>query len=159
MFSLKKQKGFTIVELLIVIIVIAILATLVIMTFSGIQQKGRDAQRRTDIGAIQAAVTAFYTEKGYYPTAADLNDATFRTNNTKGLDPEALRDPKQAASDANIGTADATATSTTYGYVASGGASCTNTAASVDGTTTCSNFKITAHLESDNSIYTKQSSN
>ncbi|MEO8863266.1 MAG: prepilin-type N-terminal cleavage/methylation domain-containing protein, partial [Candidatus Saccharimonadales bacterium] len=44
-----KQQGFTIVELLIVIVVIGILAALVITTFTGIQQKGRDTERTTDL--------------------------------------------------------------------------------------------------------------
>ena len=44
MISLKKQKGFTLVELLIVIIIIGILATLVIVTFSGVQAKARDSR-------------------------------------------------------------------------------------------------------------------
>ena len=53
MVSLKqRQSGFTIVELLIVIVIIGILATLVIVTFSGVQQKARDSERKTDINAI-----------------------------------------------------------------------------------------------------------
>ena len=48
MTSLKRtQSGFTIVELLIVIIVIGILAALVLVTFSGVQQKARNTERVT----------------------------------------------------------------------------------------------------------------
>ena len=42
----KKQTGFTIVELLIVIVVIGILAAITIVAFNGVQQRARDAQRR-----------------------------------------------------------------------------------------------------------------
>jgi prepilin-type N-terminal cleavage/methylation domain-containing protein len=50
MISLKNKasKGFTIVELLIVIVVIGILAALVVTTYNGIQQKARDTERKTD---------------------------------------------------------------------------------------------------------------
>lgn len=72
--SLKNKKGFTIVELLIVIVVIGILATLVIVTFTGIQQKGRNSQRQTDINAINSHVEAFYAQHGFYPNLADLQD-------------------------------------------------------------------------------------
>src|SRR5690606_24488036 len=53
-YMLKKtyQKGFTVVELLIVIVVIGILAALVLNTFAGIQQKARDTERKTDINAV-----------------------------------------------------------------------------------------------------------
>ena len=47
-----KQQGFTVIELLIVVLVIGILATLVIVTYSGIQVKNRDAKRRNDVEAI-----------------------------------------------------------------------------------------------------------
>ena len=50
MISLKKRnQGFTIVELLIVIVVIGILALLVITTYSGIQQKARNSKRQADL--------------------------------------------------------------------------------------------------------------
>ena len=150
MISSKLKKGFTIVELLIVIVVIGILATLVIVTFSGIQQKGRDSQRRTDINALASHVSAYYADKGYYPTAFDLNTPAWRSANAKGLDPEALRDPKAAASSVDIGTV--TATAAQYGYVFTG---CTEGQAS-DDTNACTGYELTAHLESDGSTYTKK---
>lgn len=159
MISLKQRsKGFTIVELLIVIVVIAILATLVIVTFTGIQQKARDSQRQTDINAVDSHVEAFYAQYGYYPTLADLQSATFLSTYMKGLDPEALVSPKG-------GTVAAAATNTggwAYGYVASGTAGCVNTTATdPTGADTsnngCDSFELHATLEADGSDYTKSS--
>lgn len=48
-----KQRGFTIVELLIVIVVIAILAAISIIAYNGIQSRARDAQRSNDIATIK----------------------------------------------------------------------------------------------------------
>ena len=81
MLSIKKLKnqGFTIVELLIVIVVIGILATLVITTYSGIQSKARDTKRKTDINAIQGQVEAYNTNAGFYPTLANINDVDLAT--------------------------------------------------------------------------------
>jgi prepilin-type N-terminal cleavage/methylation domain-containing protein len=74
MFSLKKRdQGFTIVELLIVIVVIGILALLVITTYSGIQAKARNSKRQTDVQSIQTQVEAFFSENGYYPSRTDMN--------------------------------------------------------------------------------------
>jgi len=92
-----KQRGFTIVELLIVIVVIGILAALVVTTFTGIQQKARNTERETDVKAIHAQLEAYYAQNGKYPTLANLNDTTFRSDNMKGLDGEALKDPKGTA--------------------------------------------------------------
>jgi prepilin-type N-terminal cleavage/methylation domain-containing protein len=157
MFSLKnKSKGFTIVELLIVIVVIGILATLVIVTFTGIQQKARNSQRQTDINAVDSHVEAFYAQYGFYPSQADLATTSFQTTYLKGLDPEALRDPKQATG-GTIGVAAGTAQ---YSYVAAG-TGCANTTATtitagspVDNG--CTSFVLTAQQESGVD-YTKQS--
>ena len=45
-----QPKGFTIVELLIVIVVIAILAAITIVAFTGIQQRARDSAAKSDLG-------------------------------------------------------------------------------------------------------------
>src|SRR5690349_3400647 len=107
MISLKnRSKGFTIVELLIVIVVIGILATLVIVTFTGVRKKARDSQRQTDINAVESHAQTYYAANdGKYPTLANLQDSAWVTANLKGLDAEALKDPKgggiQGTSDAS----------------------------------------------------------
>ncbi len=97
----RKQQGFTIVELLIVIVVIGILALLVVTTFTGIQQRARNTERETDIKSLHSQLEAFYAQEGYYPDLANLNNDTWRTTNLRGIDTEAFRDP--GASDA-VGT-------------------------------------------------------
>jgi prepilin-type N-terminal cleavage/methylation domain-containing protein len=65
----KNSKGFTIVELLIVIVVIGILAALVIVQFTNVQARARDAERKSDIRALQSKVAEYYALNGNYPTA------------------------------------------------------------------------------------------
>lgn len=144
---LKKDKGFTIVELLIVIVVIGILATLVIVTFTGIQQRARNTVRQTEINAIQSHVEAFYAQNGYYPTLAHMNDATWRATNVKGLDPDALQDPKGSAQTL---IAAAAANSYAYDVETAADASC------AADETTCAKFTLTATLEGGGT-YVKQS--
>jgi len=143
MTSLKtKQSGFTIVELLIVIVVIGILAGLVITTFNGIQQKARDTERETDIKAIHAQVEAFWAQKGYYPSLTDLNDRTANTGfvavNLKGLDAEAFKDPKGTGT-ALVGTPAANV----YAYAVTNSAGTTCEADD----TTCAKYTLTSTLE------------
>lgn len=98
MVSLKqRQSGFTIVELLIVIVIIGILATLVIVTFSGVQQRARDAERKTDINAVAGQLEAFYASKGFYPPKVDFESTTFREAGEIRIDTKAFADPSTAA--------------------------------------------------------------
>lgn len=69
---MKSKSGFTIVELLIVIVIIAILATLVIISYNGIQQRARDAKRINDIKSVAKAVEAYYAINGTYPSTGGL---------------------------------------------------------------------------------------
>ena len=99
MISLKKRnQGFTIVELLIVIVVIGILALLVITTYSGIQAKARNSKRTSDLKSLQTHIEAFFQGNGYYPSRADLNNGTWLTTNMKSLDQNALSDPSSGGS-------------------------------------------------------------
>lgn len=60
----KKQAGFTIVELLIVIVVIAILAVITIVAYNGIQTRARDTLRKNDIAQLKKSLLAYNVVHG-----------------------------------------------------------------------------------------------
>lgn len=88
-----KSKGFTIIELLIVIVIIGILAALLSVTYSGIRQKERDNERINDIKLIFGQTESYQAQYGKYPTLANINDPKWRNTNMRGLDSSALKDP------------------------------------------------------------------
>ena len=57
-----RREGFTIIELLIVIVVIGILAGLVLNSFGNIQERARDTERQNDINSIHTALELYYTD-------------------------------------------------------------------------------------------------
>lgn len=65
-----KQIGFTIVELLIVIVVIAILAAITIVAFNGIQQRARNTQVIAGVEVYNKALRSYHAVNGSYPTSA-----------------------------------------------------------------------------------------
>ena len=70
----RKQQGFTIVELLIVIVVIAILAAISVVAYTGIQQRARDSQRDSDIATIAKALEMYYIDNGRFPPGSCSSD-------------------------------------------------------------------------------------
>ena len=67
---MKASKGFTIVELLIVIVVIAILAAITVVAFNGVQQRARDSQRQGDLAAIGKLLKLYAADNGNYLNGA-----------------------------------------------------------------------------------------
>lgn len=63
------MKGFTLIELVVAITIMALLVTMASFSYSTAQRRGRDAQRKSDIRKVQAALEQFYAAcGGQYPT-------------------------------------------------------------------------------------------
>ncbi len=70
------KKGFTLIEILIVVAIIAILASVVLVGLGPTQQAGRDARRVSDIHEIQNGLELYYNKCGFYPGTANCGAAT-----------------------------------------------------------------------------------
>jgi len=74
------KRGFTLVELLVVMAIISILATVIIGGFRSSQMRGRDAQRKSDLKQIANALEIFFTDYGKYPPASGTQVAACSYN-------------------------------------------------------------------------------
>jgi len=70
------REGFTVVELLIVIVVIGILATLTIVSYSGVTADANDVKAQSAVSNIQKVAEAYNADNGVYPgTIANFTDS------------------------------------------------------------------------------------
>ncbi len=68
---IEKIRGFTIVELLIVVVVIAILAAITIVAFNGIQQRAVSSALQSDLSSAVKKLKLYQIDNNYYPTSID----------------------------------------------------------------------------------------
>lgn len=98
---IKRKKGFTIVELLVVIVVIGILATITIISYTGISNRAKTAQgqsqavgvmKKTGIYVVDGPISSFPTSYGSLTSAATtssyfLSGSTFTTISSSATTP------------------------------------------------------------------------
>lgn len=98
------KKGFTIVELLVVVAIIGLMASTVLAILSGVQKDARDKKRIEDLTQLEKALELYYTDHQYYPKESAGANGDVSTNVTfltmiqpylKGTprDPVGLADP------------------------------------------------------------------
>jgi prepilin-type N-terminal cleavage/methylation domain-containing protein len=64
----KNNKGFTLIEILIVISIIGLLSAATLIGLGGFRAQGRDARRLSDLRQIQNALELYYANNSVYPT-------------------------------------------------------------------------------------------
>jgi prepilin-type N-terminal cleavage/methylation domain-containing protein len=66
-FPFSNSRGFTLVELLVSISIIAVLTALLTANFVGARQRGRDGQRKANAYNMQSALELYRADVGTYP--------------------------------------------------------------------------------------------
>lgn len=65
--TLSKNKGFTFIELMVVISIIAVLFGAGIATYTSANKRSRDARRKSDLEQVRSALEMFRADEGSYP--------------------------------------------------------------------------------------------
>ncbi len=129
---MKNTRGFTIIELIVVIVFLGFATTILLYQRANIDASRRDEQRKTAINAMYYNLEeVFYEKNGHYPGSIDSETLT-------AMDPELFTDPNGQ----KLGEA-----TSDYRYEAT---DCTDNA--------CSGYKLTARLDKE-ADYVKTSRN
>lgn len=102
--QLKSTRGFTMIELLVVIGIMSILVTAGFSSYTNSQRRGRDARRKTDLETVRQALELYKSDNASYPnisagTAANLSGATGPlTTPTQYINPTSFPSDPQNAS-------------------------------------------------------------
>lgn len=72
-----RKKGFTLIEILVVITILGVLSTVGLSSFRLSQLKSRDARRKSDLAQVQRALEMYMNDYGSYPIANGGNIGTF----------------------------------------------------------------------------------
>lgn len=141
--------------------VIGVLAGIFIVSYSGIQERGRDTQRESDMLAVKSQLEVYFNENGSYPTAQTMTSSNGSTiaggsGILKGLSADALVNPLASSGTTNSLMAISTGNppNDVYWYQ-----SYDSDGYTICGTAPCAKFKLMYTKETDGSTVTLSSIN
>lgn len=70
MFSKRNQQGFTLIELVMIIVILGILAAVAIPKYQDLSSEAKEAAARGALGALRSGITIYYASKAVSGTAA-----------------------------------------------------------------------------------------
>ncbi len=79
-------KGFTLIELMVVVAILGVLASIITVSLGSARAKGRDAKRISDIRTIQLALEEYYNDNNTYPVTLSGLQPTYLS--TMPVDPK-----------------------------------------------------------------------
>ncbi len=77
---MKDYRGFTLIELIVVVAIVGLIASGVLASLTGAQRDARDKRRIQDIKQLEAALQLYYTRYNNYPTEASGANGNVSTN-------------------------------------------------------------------------------
>ena len=85
--SATRQRGFTLVEMLLVLVILATLAAVVVPKFAGRSKQAKVTAAKSQISNLEIAIDSFEVDMGYYPKAGnDLRDLIEEPNSSSVQD-------------------------------------------------------------------------
>ena len=69
-----KRRGFSLIELMVVVSIIAVLATVGMVSYRSANARARDSRREADVQQIRTALEMYRTDNGEYPDTSDIDD-------------------------------------------------------------------------------------
>lgn len=142
------RKGYTIVEALVVVVVLAILITLSAVGVARYQAMSRDAQRLANVTVIAEALEKYYDKNGEYPSCqmiSDVNVQTVTTSVLPGVDQSAFMTPRNKDAQNAVTCNPLTPPTDAYAYIGDGSAACLMGSS-------CLNWKIEYLKEQDSTV-------
>jgi len=77
MNTLKKDKGFTIIEVVLVLAIAGLIFLMVFIALPALQRSQRDTARKSDVGVVSSAITSYTANnRGVFPTTSTLTSKT-----------------------------------------------------------------------------------
>ena len=117
--SKNKYLAFTLVELMVVVAVIGVLASIGIVSYTRVQVNARDYRRSTAVSLIQESLDKYYTNNGEYPSCTLMSQSieTVSKDILPGIDPAVLTAPTAVTGTNSINCSSSDPTGDTYNYV------------------------------------------
>ncbi|TSC66686.1 MAG: hypothetical protein CEO21_125 [Microgenomates group bacterium Gr01-1014_80] len=76
------SKGFTLIELMVVIAILGILSAIGMVTYQAVNRNSRDAKRQADLKIIQSALEQYHADQFFYPLSISFGSSNSITNCT-----------------------------------------------------------------------------
>lgn len=138
---MKMKRGFSLIELLVVIGIMGTLITILLPNFIGARQRGQDARRKLDLEQIRSALEQYRSVNGSYPDLLSTLTSGTVYISTLPTDPQAGYSYQFTPLPASCTTAGPTfCTDYTIGAFLTTGAGCTSAPASYCSPTAACNY-------------------
>lgn len=148
------SSGFTLIELMIVLVSIGILIAIVAYTYNGIQARSINTKKEAAIRSLQVSLEKFYSTNMYYPSLTNINNSSWRVANMANAAAKMIQDPTWNAKNTAC-TVDGEAILLRTPQNGCFGYSPTNNGVSCQAAQkTCNQYSLSATLEQNSNPYT-----
>ncbi len=91
----RNKRGFSLIELLVVVVIISVLAMIIIPKFADSGRRSKESSLHSDLSQLRSSIANYQADTGYYPTA--LTDLTATAAPANGVDSTGASQPITAS--------------------------------------------------------------